>query len=98
MATWRSASIVAATLQGRTGRRLSRSPNATSRHRRRLPKDRWIGGGSGLLADLGGPGRVRTVDLFHAMEARSQLRHRPTFAADRHTPERENSTLAGTRF
>src|ERR1035437_854880 len=49
MATWRSASIVAATLQGRTGRRLSRSPNATSRHRRRLPKDRWIRGGSGLL-------------------------------------------------
>ena len=27
----------------------------------------------------GGPGRVRTDDLFHAMEARSQLRHRPTF-------------------
>ena len=27
---------------------------------------------------LGGPGRVRTDDLFHAMEARSQLRHRPT--------------------
>ena len=26
---------------------------------------------------FGGPGRVRTVDLFHAMEARSQLRHRP---------------------
>src|SRR5580704_12169137 len=26
----------------------------------------------------GGPGRVRTDDLFHAMEARSQLRHRPT--------------------
>jgi hypothetical protein len=26
---------------------------------------------------LGGPGRVRTDDLFHAMEARSQLRHRP---------------------
>src|ERR1019366_8264443 len=49
MATWRSASIAAATLQGRTGRRLSRSPNATSRHRRRLPKDRWIRGGSGLL-------------------------------------------------
>ncbi len=33
-----------------------------------------------LVADVlyfGGPGRVRTVDLFHAMEARSQLRHRP---------------------
>ena len=29
------------------------------------------------LSDFGGPGRVRTVDLFHAMEARSQLRHRP---------------------
>jgi hypothetical protein len=28
---------------------------------------------------LGGPGRVRTVDLFHAMEARSQLRHRPPY-------------------
>jgi hypothetical protein len=27
----------------------------------------------------GGPGRDRTDDLFHAMEARSQLRHRPTF-------------------
>lgn len=28
--------------------------------------------------DIGGPGRDRTDDLFHAMEARSQLRHRPT--------------------
>jgi hypothetical protein len=28
----------------------------------------------------GGPGRDRTDDLFHAMEARSQLRHRPTSA------------------
>ena len=28
---------------------------------------------------FGGPGRDRTDDLFHAMEARSQLRHRPTF-------------------
>src|SRR5580698_9229381 len=27
---------------------------------------------------IGGPGRDRTDDLFHAMEARSQLRHRPT--------------------
>src|SRR5215475_9085279 len=32
-----------------------------------------------LLMSLdGGPGRDRTDDLFHAMEARSQLRHRPT--------------------
>src|SRR5580700_3892612 len=30
------------------------------------------------LKIIGGPGRVRTDDLFHAMEARSQLRHRPT--------------------
>ena len=31
------------------------------------------------MASIGatGPGRIRTVDLFHAMEARSQLRHRP---------------------
>ena len=30
-----------------------------------------------LLGKFGGPGRDRTDDLFHAMEARSQLRHRP---------------------
>jgi hypothetical protein len=29
---------------------------------------------------IGGPDRDRTGDLFHAMEARSQLRHRPTKA------------------
>ena len=34
-------------------------------------RDRWYQG-------FGGPGRDRTDDLFHAMEARSQLRHRPT--------------------
>ncbi len=28
---------------------------------------------------FGGPGEIRTHDLFHAMEARSQLRHRPMF-------------------
>src|SRR5258706_1291744 len=33
-----------------------------------------------VVGGFGGPGRVRTVDLFHAMEARSQLRHRPTYA------------------
>jgi hypothetical protein len=31
-----------------------------------------------LIERFGGPGRDRTDDLFHAMEARSQLRHRPT--------------------
>ncbi len=31
-----------------------------------------------MLDIIGGPGRDRTDDLFHAMEARSQLRHRPT--------------------
>jgi hypothetical protein len=30
------------------------------------------------IGGIGGPGRDRTDDLFHAMEARSQLRHRPT--------------------
>jgi hypothetical protein len=43
-----------------------------------------MGGVSFLVANLqvidfiGGPDRDRTDDLFHAMEARSQLRHRPT--------------------
>src|SRR5271167_2325218 len=31
-----------------------------------------------VIESIGGPGRDRTDDLFHAMEARSQLRHRPT--------------------
>ena len=31
-----------------------------------------------IIERFGGPGRDRTDDLFHAMEARSQLRHRPT--------------------
>ena len=31
-----------------------------------------------VIEGFGGPGRDRTDDLFHAMEARSQLRHRPT--------------------
>ena len=31
---------------------------------------------------IGGPDRDRTDDLFHAMEARSQLRHRPTCFRD----------------
>ena len=31
-----------------------------------------------MLDLIGGPDRDRTDDLFHAMEARSQLRHRPT--------------------
>src|SRR6266849_3164328 len=38
----------------------------------------WLEGDGKCLKRFGGPGRVRTDDLFHAMEARSQLRHRPT--------------------
>jgi hypothetical protein len=34
------------------------------------------------LLRIGGPGRDRTGDLFHAMEARSQLRHRPTLQGE----------------
>jgi predicted hydrolase (HD superfamily) len=30
-----------------------------------------------VFETFGGPGEIRTHDLFHAMEARSQLRHRP---------------------
>ena len=29
------------------------------------------------MKSFGGPEGIRTLDLFHAMEARSQLRHRP---------------------
>ena len=39
---------------------------------------RLLGGTKNVMARFGGPGRDRTDDLFHAMEARSQLRHRPT--------------------
>jgi hypothetical protein len=35
-----------------------------------------------MLEIFGGPDRDRTDDLFHAMEARSQLRHRPTCFRD----------------
>ena len=35
-----------------------------------------------MLDLIGGPDRDRTDDLFHAMEARSQLRHRPTLGKD----------------
>ena len=35
-----------------------------------------------MLEIFGGPDRDRTDDLFHAMEARSQLRHRPTCCGD----------------
>ena len=43
-------------------------PNATNRLAGKFVSD----------GTFGGPGRDRTDDLFHAMEARSQLRHRPT--------------------
>ncbi len=33
-----------------------------------------------VFEEFGGPGEIRTHDLFHAMEARSQLRHRPVRA------------------
>ena len=35
-----------------------------------------------MIEIIGGPDRDRTGDLFHAMEARSQLRHRPTLRKD----------------
>ncbi len=35
-----------------------------------------------MIEIIGGPDRDRTDDLFHAMEARYQLRHRPTHSRD----------------
>ena len=39
-----------------------------------------------MLEIIGGPDRDRTDDLFHAMEARSQLRHRPTCSRGCNSP------------
>src|SRR5579875_474817 len=41
-----------------------------------------MGAGFSMKGLFGGPDRDRTDDLFHAMEARSQLRHRPTLWED----------------
>jgi predicted hydrolase (HD superfamily) len=46
---------------------------------------------------FGGPGRVRTDDLFHAMEARSQLRHRPNFPVRFHYITRSANMVVMTR-
>src|SRR6266700_802625 len=50
---------------------------------------------------IGGPDRDRTDDLFHAMEARSQLRHRPTCCRDAtlllSLLRLDSSIFAGTR-
>jgi hypothetical protein len=50
-------------------------PSAPSDTQRGTRRCRQIVVKEGLI---GGPDRDRTDDLFHAMEARSQLRHRPT--------------------
>jgi hypothetical protein len=44
-----------------------------------------------VVEKIGGPGRDRTDDLFHAMEARSQLRHRPTIEDERTKPDESGS-------
>ena len=52
-----------------------------------------------VVGFIGGPDRDRTDDLFHAMEARSQLRHRPTLGEELHlfsSTGCDSSNLAGT--
>src|ERR1700722_16251267 len=44
------------------------------------------------LKSFGGPEGIRTLDLFHAMEARSQLRHRPTVRERSHDSTGRNDT------
>jgi hypothetical protein len=44
-----------------------------------------------VVERFGGPGRDRTDDLFHAMEARSQLRHRPTIEDEKPKPDESGS-------
>jgi hypothetical protein len=50
-----------------------------------------------MIEVFGGPDRDRTDDLFHAMEARSQLRHRPTLGGTRlfSRMRRSKSTVHG---
>ncbi len=53
-----------------------------------------------MLEIIGGPDRDRTDDLFHAMEARSQLRHRPTCCGDATlllSPLWLNSSITGSK-
>ena len=70
---------------------VQRTVDAISAELRLLPNLEEVTGGMSVLLPNatnrlvgkfvrkdGGPGRDRTDDLFHAMEARSQLRHRPT--------------------
>ena len=45
----------------------------------------WRAEARKCLKGFGGPGRVRTVDLFHAMEARSQTAPQSTKGAGRST-------------
>jgi hypothetical protein len=47
-----------------------------------------------MIEIIGGPDRDRTDDLFHAMEARSQLRHRPTFPTLPLSLRRSSSSIA----
>src|SRR3954471_24105725 len=42
---------------------------------------------------FGGPGEIRTHDLFHAMEARSQLRHRPILGGSQTHTHRASVSL-----
>ena len=58
-----------------------RNPPRTLLHRTTYGQSVWLTPGTRPCLSFwgfGGPGRDRTDDLFHAMEARSQLRHRPT--------------------
>jgi hypothetical protein len=51
-----------------------------------------------MLELFGGPDRDRTDDLFHAMEARSQLRHRPTLDGRQLFYFRRSSRIRQTRL
>src|SRR5690348_2860306 len=55
-------------------------PVNTSRGRGHFEIPKTLGSELLTATGFGGPDRDRTDDLFHAMEARSQLRHRPTLS------------------
>jgi hypothetical protein len=60
----------------------------------------WLAGDGKCLKRFGGPGEIRTHDLFHAMEARSQLRHRPSRKCSciNFSTARGHRPLGGVRF
>ena len=69
-----------------------RSPRDINRLNTRGSPGTLFGNVPGL--HTGGAKGIRTPDLFHAMEARYQLRHSPVFSSSRSRPVKHSGTPA----